>query len=86
MTYTVKSGDTLSAIAVKHGTTVDAIMKANTGKIKDKNKIYVGQVITIPTPTPTTPAKNYTEIGKQVEACLKDIQNLPSFKKLSSLL
>lgn len=42
-TYTVKKGDTLTAIAKKYKTTVDAIAKAN--NIKDKNKIYVGQVL-----------------------------------------
>ena len=42
---TVKRGDTLSQIAKRHGTTVDALVKAN--NIKDKNKIYVGQYIVI---------------------------------------
>lgn len=44
-TYTVKSGDTLSEIAQKYGTTVNAI--ANKNGIKDVNKIYVGQVLKI---------------------------------------
>lgn len=30
--------------------------------------------------------KNYNEIGKQVEKCLTDIENLPSVKKLVSML
>ena len=42
-TYTVKKGDTLTEIAKKHKTTVDALVKKNS--IKDKNKIYPGQVI-----------------------------------------
>lgn len=46
-TYTVKAGDTLSAIAKKYGTTVDALLKANPS-IKDPNLIKVGQVINIP--------------------------------------
>ena len=45
-TYTVKAGDTLSAIAVKFGTTVAAIASAN--NIADINKIKVGQVLVIP--------------------------------------
>lgn len=45
ITYTVKKGDTLSAIAKKYSTTVDAIVKKN--NIKDKNKIYAGQVLKI---------------------------------------
>lgn len=39
--YTVKSGDTLSAIAKKYGTTVNQIAKWN--NIADVNKIYAGQ-------------------------------------------
>ena len=41
--YTVKSGDTLSAIAKEKNTTVDAIAKKN--KISNVNLITVGQVL-----------------------------------------
>ena len=51
--YTVKKGDTLSTIAKKYNTTVEAIMQANPS-IKDPNKIYVGQSILIPVPTQQT--------------------------------
>lgn len=44
-TYTVKKGDTLSKIALMHHTTVDDLVKKN--GIKDKNKIFVGQVLKI---------------------------------------
>lgn len=44
-TYIVKSGDTLSAIAKKFKTTVNAIVKKN--NIKNKNLIYAGQVLKI---------------------------------------
>ena len=50
--YTVKSGDTLSEIAVRYGTTVSAI--ANTNSIKNVNLIYPGQVLKILTNTITT--------------------------------
>ena len=43
--YTVKSGDTLSAIAREKNTTVDAIAKKN--KISNVNLISVGQVLEI---------------------------------------
>lgn len=43
--YTVKSGDTLSEIAAKYGTTVSKICSIN--NIADANKIYVGQVLKI---------------------------------------
>ncbi len=45
--YTVKAGDTLSRIAAKYGVTVDAIVKANP-KIKDPNKLGLGDEIVIP--------------------------------------
>ena len=45
ITYTVKKGDTLSAIAEKYGTTVKAIVAEN--NIKDKNVIHVGQKLKI---------------------------------------
>ncbi|MBK9207640.1 MAG: LysM peptidoglycan-binding domain-containing protein [Anaerolineales bacterium] len=45
-TYTVKAGDTLSVIAVKHSVTVAAIASAN--DIKNINSIKVGQVLVIP--------------------------------------
>ena len=44
--YTVKKGDTLSGIAKKYNTTVNAIANANS--IKNVNLIYPGQVLTIP--------------------------------------
>lgn len=44
-TYTVKSGDTLSGIAARYSTTVQALVTVN--GIADPNKIYVGQVLKI---------------------------------------
>lgn len=88
-TYKIKSGDNLTKIAQKFGTTVSAIQKANPTKIKNVNVIVAGDTINIPTvskaPT-TSKGKDYNAIGKQVEVCLKDIENLPSFKKLNSML
>lgn len=82
MKYTVKKGDTVSGIAQRYNTTTSKI-KAVNPNIKDINKIYVGQVIEVPT---ATTSKNYAEIGKQLEKCLKDIESLPSVKKLASML
>lgn len=45
VTYTVKKGDTLSAIALKYDTTVNNLVKLN--NIKDPDYIVVGQVLTI---------------------------------------
>lgn len=44
--YTVKKGDTLSGIAKRNATTIAAILALNP-KIKDPNKIYVGQKIRV---------------------------------------
>ncbi|MFK0295464.1 peptidoglycan-binding protein [Streptomyces sp. NPDC090442] len=46
-TYTVKAGDSLSAIAATHGTTVAALTKANPA-ITDPDRIYAGQVLNLP--------------------------------------
>lgn len=45
-TYTVRPGDTLSAIAARHGTSVEAIARAS--HVANPNEIEVGQVLTIP--------------------------------------
>ncbi len=62
--YTVKSGDTLSGIAGRHGTTVSALAKAN--NISNPNLIHVGQRLTIPGgggASPTRPAPNQPPVG-----------------------
>jgi len=46
LVYVVKRGDNLENIAVKHGTTIRALMKVN--RIRSRNKIYVGQKLKIP--------------------------------------
>lgn len=67
VTHKVVRGDTLSALARKYGTTVNAIAKLN--NIKNVNLIYVGQVLTIfadssgggggGSSTPTQPPASY---------------------------
>ena len=62
--YTVKSGDTLSAIATANNTSVEKLAELN--KISDVNLIYVGQVLEVgeqkenKTETTTTPETNNT--------------------------
>lgn len=59
VTYTVTTNDSLAAIAISHGTTVEAIMEDN--GLEEANTIFVGQVLTIkvnlvtqvPSPFPT---------------------------------
>ncbi len=47
-TYTVQKGNTLSAIAKKHGCTVADIIAANSDLIKNPNRIHVGWRLKIP--------------------------------------
>ena len=61
--YTVKSGDTLSAIAKEKNTTVDSIAKKN--KISNVNLITVGQVLDIEDEKSTT---NTTEQATTTQA------------------
>jgi len=60
--YTVRPGDTLWDISLRYGTTVAALVAANT--IPNANLIYVGQQLWIPveapTAVPTTPAPSVT--------------------------
>jgi LysM repeat protein len=53
-TYTVKKGDTLTAIAKAHGTTVAKLVSLN--KLKDADEISVGQKLKLVASTPSTPA------------------------------
>lgn len=54
-TYKIKPGDTLSAIAKSHNTTVDAIAKEN--GITNVNKIYAGNTLKIGETAKSKPAK-----------------------------
>lgn len=71
-TYTVKSGDTLSAIAARYNTTVSSIAAAN--NITNVNLIRVGQVLTIPgsggstTPPPTSTTTYTVKAGDTLYA------------------
>lgn len=47
-TYTIRSGDSLSVVAQRHGVTYQALLAANPS-ITDPNRIFVGQVVNIPT-------------------------------------
>lgn len=92
-TYRVKKGDTLSAIAKKYSTSVEKIMSLNKF-IKNKNLISVGWVLTLPeqddTPEPVTPpaaaTPDFKKLGEAVNACLQDINALPSFNAVMELI
>ena len=54
VTYTIRWGDNLTKIAKKFGTSVDELVKLN--KIRNKNLIYAGDTLKIPTKGPKPPA------------------------------
>ena len=47
-TYRVKRGDTLGAIAARHGTTIRVLMELN--HLKRPNPLYIGRKLVLPTP------------------------------------
>ncbi len=68
-TYTVQRGDTLSAIAYRHGTTVAALMQAN-GLYS--SVIYVGQRLTIPGSGSSGASSGATGGGKRIVVDLSE--------------
>ena len=64
-TYTIKSGDTLSEIAQRHGTTVNAIASAN--GISNPNLISVGQTLRINGTAKSTPAPKKTTTSSAIK-------------------
>ena len=83
--YTVKSGDTLSGIASRYGTTVSALAQLN--GISNPNLIYVGQVLRLPNGvsgpgpvTPTNPTPGPTTGGISKAQLLQIMPNLSSAK------
>jgi LysM repeat protein len=63
-TYVVRPGDTLSAIALRHGSSVSAIAAAN--RLGGALEVRVGQLLEIPDPAPSLPA--YTAGGLDHDA------------------
>lgn len=80
MIHRVKKGETLTAIANKYGVPLASILKANSAVIRDPNIIQVGWEIKIPTPST---GETFQQVFNRV---LKDIEDLPSFKKFMELL
>lgn len=76
MKYTVRRGDTLSKIAAKYNTTVEALAASN--GIKNPDRIDVGDALTIPT--------NKGKIADALINCLDAIEGLDEFRELSGLL
>lgn len=80
--YTIKSGDTLSGIALKNGTTVSALMSANP-TITNANKIYSGASIVLPGSTGTTIQNTTAQRGKDLTTQV-DYNNIMASKGLNT--
>lgn len=76
LTYTVKKGDSLKAIAIRHKTTTTALAAAN--RIKDPNKLLLGQRLVIPGRTTTVASTTKTK-PKTVVPESSDTIPLPGF-------
>ena len=79
MTYKVKLGDTLSKIAEKYGTTVEALVASN--GIKNKHLIFPGQVLKIPVKETIKP-----DAVDIINQCVNDIMALPTFKEFMEMI
>lgn len=69
--YTVQRGDTLSAIALRHGTSVSALVEAN--DISDPDLIHTGEQLAVPgsedtSPTAGTPTTHVVRPGETLGA------------------
>lgn len=72
-TYTIKSGDTLSALATKNGTNIQAIMAANPD-IKNPNLIYAGKSLNLPgTPKGTPATGDANKIQNDMHAAISKV-------------
>ena len=65
--YVVQSGDTLSAIADKHGVSLDALIRANP-QITNPNVIRPGQEVTVPTGAAAEPRSYTVEAGDNLSS------------------
>lgn len=73
-TYVVHPGDTLTQIALRHGTTVSALVQAN--GIENPNLIRVGQMLQIPDPTRALPQYAQQQKGDDETYAVKAGDNL----------
>lgn len=81
--YCVKSGDTLSQIAVDHGTSVAVLQSIN--NIPDANIISVNQVLYIPEGDPAASLASDNELYTALNNLLIALENLPEYQAFVKL-
>jgi soluble lytic murein transglycosylase-like protein len=64
--YVVRTGDSLTSIAAKHGTTIAAIVSAN--HINPARPILIGQKLKLPTVTPSSLASQSVDVRAILDA------------------
>jgi N-acetylmuramoyl-L-alanine amidase len=76
----VRPGDTLSALAHQHGTTVDALVAAN--RLPDPDRIRAGQQLQLPAaPTATAVPADRAAVGQLIEQVARERGWSPAFVK-----
>ena len=73
---TVEKGDSLSKIAKRYGTTIDALVRIN--ELCDANQIFVGQVLVL-----EDPDSEADDAGEQVETAIVTVQAGDSLSKIA---
>lgn len=76
--YVVRAGDTLTAIALRNGTTVAALLKAN--GIKNQNYIYKGQRLVLPgqgAPKPVPAAQQAAATTRSTKPTTTEVKVAP---------
>ena len=77
--YQVQDGDTLSGIAARHGTSVDALASAN--GIADPDRILAGQLLRLPDAAAAERTPAQTEVGDLIEQVAREHGWSPAFVK-----
>lgn len=77
--YEVRSGDTLSGIAKRHGTTVEQL--AATNRIRNLNYIRTGDRLTLPSTRIPASAAGRAEVGRMIEQVARARGWSPAFVK-----
>lgn len=75
---TVEKGDSLSKIAKRYGTTVDALVRIN--GLCDANQIFVGQVVVLEDPESVADAD---AVGDRIETAIVTVQPGDSLSKIA---
>ncbi|NCF84412.1 MAG: LysM peptidoglycan-binding domain-containing protein [Verrucomicrobiaceae bacterium] len=73
ITYSIRSGDTLSRVARQHGVRVRDILRHNP-QITDPNRLFIGQVIQIPVNKPAAHPVNANWFAQHGPPCLSFLQ------------